>query len=136
MTQWDGELEKRVWQRVRGQDTTDGDLAELIRLCRDQASDLRRLDRELYRQETVILGLLTGLHGVSTGKALPLQKQNLPGRSRWELMNRCRQRAARMLELCIRMETHERYGMLFTDIARQQRAKCARLEQMAGSSGR
>ena len=36
-----------------------------------------------------------------------------------------------MLQLMVDMEGDPRYGALFTDLTRQQRAKCARLNALA-----
>ena len=129
----DRETEIRVWQRVRGQDTTDGDLAQLIRLSRQQAEDFRQLDRELYRQERITLGLLTALYDISVGGTVTDGRTPSPGLSRGQRIRRCRERCRSMLQLYIRLENHERYGGLFTDLTRRQRAVCARLDQLAGN---
>ena len=129
---WDAELERRVWQRVRGREDVDGTLEELIRLCREQAYDLRRLDGVLHRQERETLGLLTGLNRVCFGRESPIAAAPGPARDRASLLRRCCRRAERMLGLYIAMESHGRYGPLFTDLTRRQRAVCARLDAMGG----
>lgn len=131
MEQWDRELEQRVWRRVRGLEGGTPDLAELIRLSRAQLQDLKQLDSVLFRQERQTALLLTGLHSLTDSRKLPEPKVR-PG-SRKQKLQRCRERCRRMLEIMVALENHERYGPVFTDLTRQQRAKCARLE-MLGSS--
>ena len=125
----DRELEQRVWQRIRGQDTTGEDLARLLRLSAMQAEDLKHLNRELHRREKITLGLLTGLHHICDGGALPGMGASKP-LPRAQRLRRCRERCREMLMLCVRLEQHPRYGGLFTDLTRWQRVACEQLEQM------
>lgn len=125
----DRELEQRVWQRIRGQEVSQEDLARLLQLSAMQSEDLRQLDRELYRREKMALGLLTGLHHICDGGTVPG-----PGRMgplpRVQRLRRCRQRCREILALLVKLEQHPRYGGLFTDLTRWQRVACTRLEQM------
>ena len=131
MERWDAELEQRVWRRVRGTPEEGELLTELVRLSRQQAAELKWVDRELQRQERGTLALLTQLLTLSGGTVPPSGKE-LPG-SRAQGLRRCRERCGRMLRLMVAMEGHDRYGALFTDLTRQQRAKCARLNALAGT---
>ena len=125
----DRELEQRVWQRIRGQEAAQEDLARLLRLSTMQSEDLKHLDRELYRREKMALGLLTGLHHICDGGTVPGtgELRSLPREHR---LRRCRQRCREILLLCVKLEQHPRFGGLFTELTRWQRAACARLEQM------
>lgn len=135
MEQWDRELEQRVWRRVRGENDGQGDLRELIGLSYAQLEDLKQVDGELYRLERHTAALLTGLHNLTDSGGLPKQKPR-PG-SRRQKLQRCRERCGRMLQLMLALEIHDRYGPVFTELTRQQRAKCARLEQLvSGQPGR
>ena len=125
----DRELEQRVWQRVRRQDSAGGDLARLLRLSQQQAEDLKYLDRELHRREKITLGLLIGLHSISQGGNLPGMGQMLP-LPRAQRIHRCRERCREMLMHCVKLEQHPRHGALFTDLTRWQRVACEHLEQM------
>jgi len=129
MEHWDAQLEQRVWRRVRGE-SEDGELLpELVGLSRQQAAELRGVDRMLYRQERQTLMLLEQLLILSGGKA-PTPGKLLPG-NREQRLRRCRERCGRMLQTMAALEGHDRYGALFTDLTRQQRAKCARLNVLA-----
>ena len=130
MEHWDAERELRVWRRVRGQSEETADLTELIGLSRAQAADLKSVDRELFRLEQQTQMLLTGLQQLSGGRVPPVQP--VPGNRRQRL-ERCRERCRRMLRLMLTLENHERYGPVFTELTRQQRTKCARLEQLWSS---
>ena len=125
----DRELEHRVWQRVRGQDTAGEELGRLLRLSAMQAEDLRHLDRELHRREKITLGLLAGVHRLWGGGPVPGIGQTRP-LPRVLRLRRCRERCREMLLLCVRLEQHPRYGSIFTDLTRWQRAACEQLEQM------
>lgn len=129
MEHWDRELEQRVWRRVRGETGEPGDLAELIRLSRQQVRDLKQLDRILYDMERQTLALLTGLHMLQGGKDLP--ETGASSLRAGQRLLRCRERCSRMLEILVALENDGRYGPVFTDLTRLQRAKCARLEQLA-----
>ena len=123
----DRETEARVWQRVRGKADWKGDLNRLIRLCRTQTGDLRALDRELWHREKQTLQLLTGLYELCTGSAAPQETTAAELLSPARRLRRCQSRCEEMLALCIRLETHPRYGAVFTDLARQRRVCCAKL---------
>ena len=125
----DRELEQRVWQRIRGQDTMEEDLARLLRLSTMQLEDLKHLDRELYRREKMALGLLSGLHHICDGGQMPGMGELRP-LPRAQRLHRCRQRCREILLLCVKLEQHPRFGGLFTDLTRWQRAAFAKLEQM------
>ena len=129
MEHWDAERERRVWRRVRGAGEKEDWLPELVRLSRDQAAELAFVDRELFRQERQTLALLTGLLTLSGGKMPPPGKV-LPG-NRAQRLRRCRERCGRMLGILVAMENGSPYGSLFTELTRQQRAKCARLNALA-----
>ena len=130
MEHWDAELERRVWQRVRGEAAPAGNLTELVGLSRAQAEDLRLLDREAHRQEMLTLGLLAGLQALEGTAAVPVPPRL--GGSRWQRLDRCLQRCRKQLQLMVALETHERYGPVFTALTRRQRAQCARLEALRG----
>ena len=125
----DRELEQRVWKRVRGQDTLEEDMARLLRLSGIQAEELRHLDRELYRREKMALGLLAGLNRICDGGTIPEMGEQRP-LPRAQRLRRCQQRCREILLLCVKLEQHPRYGGIFTDLTRWQRAACAKLEQM------
>lgn len=125
----DRELERRVWQRVLGQETEREDLARLLQLSRQQIRELKAVDRELFRREQIVLGLLNGLHEISGSRPLSGERTHVSRGSRGDLGGRCLNRYREMLELCIRLERHPRYGSLFVDLTRYLRAGCARLEQ-------
>ena len=127
---WDSELEQRVWRRVRGQSGETGEIAELISLSRAQAADLKTVDRELFHLEQQTLSLLAGLQYLSGGRMPPAAAAQ---GNRHQRLARCRQRCGRMLQLMLALENHDRYGPVFTELTRQQRAKCARLEQLVSS---
>ncbi len=123
--QWDREREKRVWQRVRGTVGND-DFAPLIRLSQAQAADLFPLDRNLYRQAQQTLTILTGLHWLSSGQETkPIRQQS---GSKRERLLRCRQRCDEIMSMLVAQENHSRYGAVFTDLTRVQRAICAQLQ--------
>ncbi len=122
---WDRELEKRVWQRVRG---TAGsfDLAPLIRVSQWQATDLSYLNKELSRQQQLILSMLQGLHQLCGGQEIRTVPQH-PCSQR-ERFLRCRRRCGEILSMLVALENHPRYGTVFTDLTRIQRAICAQLQ--------
>ena len=119
---------QRVWQRVRRQDSAEGDLARLLTLSQMQAEDLKYLDQELYRREKINREFLRGLHHICDGGTMPAmgRMHPLPLAQR---LRRCRERCREMLMLCVKLEQHPKYGALFTDLTRWQRAACAQLEQ-------
>lgn len=123
------ELERRVWQRVRGQQRPEedirGKLAELIRLSRAQTRDLSRVDPTLYRQERQTLGLLTALYTLVFGGSVPEEgTEGRPGTA-----EACLRRCRKQLEGYLALERHPAWGQLFTALVRQKRAQCAQLEQ-------
>lgn len=128
----DRETEKRIWQRVLGQESGTEELARLLRLSRSQVENLKSLDRELYRREQLALGVLTGLYELSGGKPLPRDGGSNPKLPPQERLRRCRERCREMLLLCTRLENHPRYGAVFTDLTRHRRACCALLDQKTG----
>ena len=128
----DQETEKRVWQRVLGQESGGDELVRLLHLSRTQAAELKTLDPELYRRERLALGVVAGLYELSEGRAGPglwpvPQRLSPP-----ERLRRCRERCREMLLLCTRLENHPRYGAVFTDLTRHRRACCALLDQKTG----
>ena len=129
MEHWDAQLEQRVWRRVRGEPEEGELLPELVGLSRQQAAELRGVDRILYRQERQTLMLLEQLLILAGGK-VPTPGKVLPG-NREQRLRRCRERCGRMLQAMVALESHDRYGALFTELTRQQRAKCARLNVLA-----
>lgn len=128
----DREREIQVWQRVLGQEPGTEDLARLLRLSRSQAEDLKTLDRELYRREQLALGVLTGLYTLGEGRPLPGDEGKPPKLPPQARLRRCRERCREMLQLCVRLENHPRYGAVFTDLTRHRRAVCALLVQKTG----
>lgn len=128
----DRETEKRVWQRVLGQESRAENIARLLRLSRAQAEDLKTLDTELYHREQLTLGVLTGLYELGEGKTLPADGGKQPKLPPQERLRRCRERCREMLLLCVRLENHPRYGALFTDLTRYRRACCALLDRKTG----
>ena len=131
----DRELETRVWQRIRGKETAEEDLEQLLRLCRMQREELRDLDRDLYRDMGAVLGLLNGLQIISAGPARLWGERDSRRVPRHQRIRSCRDRCGQMLALCIRLELHPRYGGVFTDLTRFLRAVCARLEQQLPAGG-
>ena len=121
----DRETQQRVWQRVLGQQDWNGELLQLIRLCRIQTEQLRSLDRGLWQEEKQTLQFLTGLYRLGAGGNPP--QEPIPAGSASQRFARCMGRCEEMLALCIRLENHPRYGAVFTDLARQRRAVCAQL---------
>ena len=120
------DLEQRVWQRVRGLQSPEGnlekDVEELIRLSREQTAALKGRHKALYGLESENLALLTALYHLRFGRRLPAGKPGQRGR------DACRRRAEKMLRLYVRLESHPSLGALFTDLTRRQRSICAMLE--------
>ena len=71
--------------------------------------------------------LLTGLYELCTGSTAPQETTAAELLSPVRRVRRCQSRCEEMLALCIRLETHPRYGAVFTDLARQRRVCCAKL---------
>ena len=125
MDHLDAGLEQRVWSRVRGEQPRDANFPEMLRLCRQQLSALKRVNPELYRQERQDYSLLTALQELLQGKREPAYSADRSGGG----IHACRNRCARQLELYVAAEGCGDYGPVFTALARRKRAQYAILQQ-------
>ena len=129
MAEFDEELEKRVWQRVRGQEqlplqsmaaAEKSSAAVYLMLSRLMQGRQKELLRQLYHREQNHSRFLNGISILREGKALTARPTPPEGQRIEQLLRRC---YAGCLKACQEYEKYAadpEYGHIFGHMAREE----------------
>ena len=150
MEQFDGNMEQRVWQRVRGGSAEQPermDLRALMLSAMENAAAYRQLSgmltgrlreraKGLLEGEQANIACLKGIHLLSTGAAMKPKAMNLPSAPAGKLLEKCFHRSRRaMVEYTSRTVDGE-FGAVFQKMADREREHGAVIAELLGELGR
>ena len=130
MAEFDEELEKRVWQRVRGQEqlplqsmaaAEKSSAAVYLMLSRLMQGRQKELLRQLYHREQNHSRFLNGISILREGKALTARPTPPEGQRIEQLLRRCYAGCLKACQEYAKYAADPEYGHIFSHMAREER---------------
>ena len=143
MAEFDEELEKRVWQRVRGQEQQPISLQALaaaektsagmyLMLSRMMQGRQKELLRQLYHREQNHSRLLNGISILRDGKALTARPVPAEGQRIENILRRCYAGCLKAQREYEKYITDPEYGPIFARMAREEQENGAMILEILG----
>ncbi len=142
MGELDESMEKRVWERVRGEAqppslqvlaaAEKASAAVYLRLARLAQGPEKALLRQLFERERRHGQLLGGIHLLTTDKALSVRTAAPAADSMGVALRKCYAAALKAVAEYERRSQDREYGPAFTHLAAQEREHCAMLLELLG----
>lgn len=150
MENLDPQLQSRVWQRVRGEES-EPELAETVKslaaatwqqaaaylmLSRQLPGREKAQIRRLFEEEQAGCACLKGAYTMLTGEPLNTRAAPPPAETPKIALRKCYGREMRSLARYEGISRHPEYGPVFARLAEQEREHCRTLLEILGSLGR
>ena len=143
MAEFDEELEKRVWQRVRGQDQQPISLQALaaaektsagmyLMLSRMMQGRQKELLRQLYHREQNHSRLLNGISILRDGKALTARPAPPEGQRIENILRRCYSGCLKAQREYEKYIPDPEYGPIFARLVREEQENGAMILEILG----
>ena len=141
MAEFDEELEKRVWQRVRGQEqqtlqalaaAEKSSAAMYLMLSRMMQGRQKELLRQLYHRERDHSRYLNGISILRDGKALTARAVPPEGQRIEHMLRRCYAGCLKAAEEYESRATDREYGHIFARMAREEQENGAMILEILG----
>jgi len=142
----DTKLEKRVWQRVRGEEAADPaaslrglaarewtEAAVYLMLSRQVQGKEKAMLRKLFEEEQAHAACLRGIYGLITGEPLNTRTQPPAPESPETALRKCYGRELQAVQAYSARAQDPEYGAVFTKMAEQEREHCRMILELLGN---
>ena len=145
MENFDSELEKRVWKRVRGEEqpapmglkglmaAEQNEAAVYLMLARQMQGKEKNVLRRMFEQEQMHATCLRGMHMVMTGQPLAVRTPPVTPQTPEIALRKCYGRKLRTMAEYENRTNDREYGAVFAQLAQQEREHCLQLLEILGN---
>jgi rubrerythrin len=146
MDTFDAKLEKRVWQRVRGEESVDpaGSLRGLaarewteaavyLMLSRQMQGREKTMLRRLFEEEQAHGACLRGIYALTAGEPLNIRTQPPAPEPPETALRKCYGRELQAAEAYSARTQDPEYGAVFAKMAEQEREHCRMILELLGN---